>query len=302
MDDTRSASQLDIVYQLLRQSPVTVNPTLSCGSGDPKVDIGPVARHVLCCCYSYNNNVWVLDHPRLQILRGAIANGKIPEVLLEWYDTLKTLIWRVYDMKNSGKRIVYMPHEDLFLLHAALSNGGTPPIALELLLQVFPESIRTPKPGTEEYPIHIAAESASYTPMPFETFIPMPSALEMMVLAYPRAVRLLCCGRTVVHMAIRSGKLWNEIKPLLDTQPVLVGIRDQWNGLLPYQHVAAHESSMPLETWIHTKTFATVWSEKTSAENAALLASLRRDFHCNTLSTIYELLHLTVQAGARRVE
>ena len=296
---SKSVLQVDMVYKLLRLNPAAIHPMMSCGSGDPLGDLGPVAQHVLSCCYSYSQSAWMLDRAKLRVLRGAISKAKIPHELREWYEKLRALIWRVYDMKNAGKRIVYMPHEEVFLLHAALSNGGTPPIVIELILELFPKAIRTPKPGTDQYPIHIAAESVSYTPMPFESVISMPSALEMIVLAYPRAVRRECGGRNVLQTAIRSGKLWNELKPILDVEPLLVKIRDRSSGLLSYQFAAAQENIMPLELLMQSKTFATMWSDRTSSENGLLLVRLRRDFDCDTLSTIYEMLQLTIQVGAK---
>lgn len=294
----REIEHLNKIYRLLRLNPIVVDPMLSCGTGDPMGDFGSVAQHVLNWCYSYTNKVWTVDRPHLQLLRSAITEGEIPEVMSVWFNKLKTLIWKAYDQKNAGKRIIYMPHEDVYLLHAALSSGGTPPIAIELLLELFPEAMQTPKPGTEEYPIHIAAAGPTYTPMPFETVISLRSSLEMMVLAYPEAVKLKCCDRNIVQIAIAAGKSWQEIEPILDAAPAFIGTRDFRSALLPYQLVAASENIMPLQKWMQSKTFATKWGDRSPAENGRLLMNLRRRFDCETLSSVYVILHRTLQGQA----
>jgi hypothetical protein len=78
-----------------------------------------------------------------------------------------------------------------------------------------------------------------------------------------------------------------------------VKIRDRSSGLLPYQFAAAQENIIPLELLMQSKTFATMWSDRTLSENGLLLVHLRRDFDCDTLSTIYEILQLTIQVRAK---
>jgi hypothetical protein len=288
--------QLDVVFELLKMNPVAVSPILSCGSGDPKGDLGPVAQHVLSWCYVFKRHGWVLNRQRLETLRNAISNGRLPESMLKWFEKLKLFIWKVYDWKNAGKYIAYMPHHDIFLVHAALSNGGTPPIAIELLLELFPNSIKTPIPGTNQLPAHVAAESPSYPPMPFETVISMTSALEMLVLAHPGAATLESDGRNLLQIAIDSGKTWPEVQCIVLEQPTLLKLRDARNHLFPFQQMASAESFMPLQDWMQAKTFALKWTDRSPAENGLMLRRFQREYHLEKLSAIVEMLRAQPEA------
>lgn len=292
----REDDQLDVVFELLRMNPVAVSPILSCGSGDPTGDLGPVAQHILSWCYVYKNHGWVLNRAKLETLRHAISKGVLPKSMLKWFETLKLFIWKMYDLKNAGKRIACMPRGEIFLLHATLSNGGTPPIAIELLLELFPDSIKTPIPGTNQFPAHIAAASPSYCPMPFETAISMSSVLEMLVLAYPGALSLESNGRNFLELAIASGKTWSEVRSIVLEKPTLLELRDRRSQLFPFQQMSSTESSMPLQDWMHAKTFATKWTDRTPAENGAMLRRFRREYHLDKLSAIFEMLR--AQPGA----
>lgn len=291
--DSEENRKLDMIYQLLRMNPVAVNPVLSCGSGSLNGDLGLVAQHVLSWCYVYKNKNWVLNRSRLEALRGAISKGSIPETksIKTWFAQLKTLIWKVYDQKNAGKRIAYMPHDDIYLLHAALSNGETPPIAIELLLELSPKSIMTPIPGTDEYPIHIAANGPSYNPMPFETIVSMTSTLEMIILASPQKIDIQSNGRNILQIAIQSGKNWHDLRPIIQQYPVLLQRRDPVTGLLPFQQVACIESFVSLHEWMQAKTFATKWTDRTPTENGLMIRKLRREYQDDKTNTIYEMLH-----------
>ncbi len=289
--DRNENHQLDMIYQLLRMNPVAVSPILSCGSGDPSGDLGLVAQHVLSWCYSYKNHGWILNQPRSEALRWAISEGVMPKSrsIIIWFNQLKVLIWKMYDLKNTDKRIAYMPHEDVYLLHAALSHSGTPPIAIELMLMLFPKSIAIPIPGTDEYPIHLAAKSPSYAPMPFET-VPITSILEMIILANPKTVSLVSNGRNILQIAIDAGKTWQELYPIVQNHRSLLKQRDPSTGLFPFQQVASCKSFLSLQDWMHVKTFAMKWTDRTPAENGLMIRRFQRKYQQEKTTTIFEML------------
>ena len=240
---------LDVIYELLRANPIAVYPMKACGSGDPKGDIGPVAQHVLNYCYFYrkggSETGWILNERRTKTLRDAISKGRMPENMKKWYGQLKQMIWKVYNERNTGKRVGLLPQKDEYLLHAALSNGGTPPIVIELMLELYPNSVHMRIPGTDKYPIHIAAASPSYARLPFEKTVSMGSALEMIALVDKDSLHLRSTGRSPLHIAIDGGKTWDELCPLIDAEPDFLAEPDLCSGLFPFQQVAAIETFTP---------------------------------------------------------
>jgi hypothetical protein len=283
-----------MIYELLRANPIAVYPVMACGSGDPKGDVGPVAQRVLNCCYSYKKGEsetgWVLNQGRTKVLRDAISKGCIPEVLKKWWSQLKRLIWKTYNERNAGRRIDCMPRNDEYLLHAALSNGGTPPIVIELILELYPKSVQMRIPGTDRYPIHIAAGSPSYARLPFEKIISMSSALEMIVLVDPDALHLESTGRSALHIAIDGGKTRQELRPMIDADPDLLSEPDLCSGLFPFQQMASRESFTPTHRLIRSRTSTVKWYDQSPADNARLLRSFQHEYERDKLSSVFEML------------
>jgi hypothetical protein len=296
-EDTR---QLDTIYELLRANPIAVCPMMAYGSGDPKGDVGLVAQHVLNWCYTYKKgkfeSEWVLNQVKTKVLRDAISKGYIPEVLKKFWIKLKNLIWTFYDERNAGRRIACMPRNGEYLLHAALSNGGTPPIAIELLLELYPASVQMKIPGTDRYPIHIAAGSPSYMPLPFESVISMSSALEMIVLVHPEGLHLESSGRSVLHIAIDSGKIWQELDPVLEQDPKSLSVPDVCSGLFPFQQIASSETFVPTHRLIRSKTSTVKWNERSPEENGRMMRELQRDYGREKLSAIFDMLRAKPEA------
>jgi len=72
---------------------------------------------------------------------------------------LKELIREAYDRhKDEIRETVVEPIDlDDYFLHATLwSSSHVPPIAIELILELFPSAIHKKEPGTGLYPLHIA--------------------------------------------------------------------------------------------------------------------------------------------------
>ena len=122
------------------------------------------------------------------------------------------LIWESYDARkwiglNTGNE---SPH----LLYAALWNSGLiPPIVIELIMEFSPHFAYEKQPGTDSYPIHVAAKVPSYIPLPFEHNLSMGTALEMITLLDVDAlISRTNKGRLPLHMAIASGKGWKDLR------------------------------------------------------------------------------------------
>jgi hypothetical protein len=121
------------------------------GGGDDKDD----GDNDLRCC---------IRDDKLDLLKEAIASRTIPDDMVEWWTKLKFWIWYCYD----GKYDIPL-RQDEYLVHAAVSNSDTPPIVVELLVSMFPDSVSLSVPNHDDtYPLHIAAATKSYQPQWYE--------------------------------------------------------------------------------------------------------------------------------------
>eukprot|EP00934_Nitzschia_sp_Nitz4_P000677 Nitzschia sp. Nitz4//scaffold147_size54853//40061//42547//NITZ4_006625-RA/size54853-processed-gene-0.27-mRNA-1//-1//CDS//3329536717//677//frame0 len=221
------AGHVDLVFRLLRGQPAVLEhfDTGSSAKSNkapigalnpaPCQGAGIVAQLVMGLCYQQEGDEHVLNTKNVRLLRKAIANGEVPAPLQGWVRHLKLRIWKSYDKHNAGKMIVHLPREDRYLLHAALSIPGVPPIVIELLLELFPKSVSIPAPGTDQYPIHLAAECKStYKPRSFERPLSLGTPLELLAQALPASTQWIYKNQTPLQIATGAGKRGTELGPL----------------------------------------------------------------------------------------
>ncbi|OEU19726.1 hypothetical protein FRACYDRAFT_260077 [Fragilariopsis cylindrus CCMP1102] len=92
------------------------------------------------------------------------------------------------------------------------------------------------QPGTDSYPIHVAAKVPSSIPLPFEHNLSMGTALEMITLLDVDAlISRTNKGRLPLHMAIASGKGWKDLERMIDIIPATLSIRDPSTGLILFR-------------------------------------------------------------------
>jgi len=288
--------QVELIYGLLQAQPTCICPARAFGTGDSKVDTDRLALHVLNWCYSYSTKQWALHEKRIKVFRMAINNASIPSVMSDWWKRAREIIWKTYDDKNAGKLIACMPRNNEFLLHAALSNGNTPPILVELLLELYPASVMMKIPGTDEYPIHLAAREPAYNRFPFEATLSMDSALEMIALSFPEAASFLFRGGSPLQMAIGCGKTWKEVKCLLKLNPNSLVSADPITGLFPFQQMASMETCLPSYIVARKKTTMVRWHDQTAKQNARILKNAQREYHLDKLSSTFEILRMRPSA------
>jgi hypothetical protein len=284
--------KLDSIFELLKAYPVAVGPTMFCGSGNPNGDVGPLAQYVLNWCFSYNQESgWTIHNERTKQIQAAISNGCFKQGPLKtWWNKVRQLIWQLCKIRSTRQKIRYKLGDDNYLLHAALSNGVTPPIIIKLILKLFSESVKMPIPGTDRYPIHLAARSPSYAPLPFETEIPMPSALELVALANPEMSRCSSNGKMPLQLAICSGKTWQDIRTLVYKDPKCLLIQDMDSGLFPFQQIASKESFTRSHRVVRSRIGPIKWYEKSAAENGKFLMGFQADYQRDKLTSVFEIL------------
>ena len=244
VDDVRNeqdCDQLSTIYFLLRKSPQAVTSGAELRKPASFRDTkgkGMVSTHCLMMMYSRDsdnnnedgenkdinksskslkskgeNNTFILQKDKLSLLLQAIADKEIPEELEVWFAKLKFWIRYCYDDDNRGFEL---PSEDKYLLHAAVSNEDTPPIIIELLLAIYPQSVALPVDESEMvFPLHLAASTPRYKRQPFEVHQGK-SIFELLLQANPDAATIKSAGGLPVDIAQASGHYTeDEIEPLL---------------------------------------------------------------------------------------
>jgi hypothetical protein len=283
--------QIDLVYNLLRSNPFPMSILLGC----QVEDMSPLTRHSLRGLYDWDLSGWNLNVERTDLFRVAIRRGKIFGDLKPWWSILKTLIWRAANdiIDETGHNpMCKTPQNCNFLLHAALWNGShIPPIIIELIMEVYPASVFTKQPGTNLFPLQIAAKSSSYRHFAFESMVSMNSALEMLSLLDGETVKMKAAnGRLPLHDAVCSGKAWPELLPLIEMAPESPLIKDPTSGLFPFQAAACNDSFIPRPEILRAGHSGSQWAEASPRENARTIADLCEKYECEKLSTIYEVL------------
>lgn len=230
--EEKKAEQLSTICFLLRSFPMAVAPTtqpLKACFRDTRGN-GMVFSLYLLMMYASND---VGDHfvlqSNLDLIEEAIEPEEIPPELESWWAKLK--FWIRYCYRSE----IRLPKEDKFLLHAAVGNEDVPPLVIELLLAIFPNSVTIPVHGGSEYPLHIAAATNRYMPQSFET-INRRSTIQSLVDAYSEAADVRSPRDTPFEIALAKGtRSQDELKVLCGDSTC--------NDFSLFVHDLAHESS-----------------------------------------------------------
>jgi len=295
-DSTTTTQQIDVIYNLLRTNPFAVSR--SCGNIGPETEMTPLTRHALKWCYDNvsrgTSSKWKLNSKRKDLIRHAIENCYIPTAMKKWWSSLKELILEVYiARKEPGWNPTSKSTRSVdYFLHAALwSSTHIPSIAIELILKLFPPIVHGKEPGTDLFPLHIAAQVPTYTLLPFEKTLSMGSTLEMVTVLDSCALRMKTKkGKLPLHMAIESGKRWKDLRTMINMTPQTLSIRDPSTGLFPFQLVACGSSIIPNHRNICAKMAYTKSKNVGTEENARILRSLCKEYELEKLTSIFSML------------
>jgi hypothetical protein len=282
--------QIETIFELLRRHPEAIIGKVLVRDQSKTMNLegtGPISAHYLSWVYLRGSMGWKLQAINVKILRDSILNGYISKPLEPWWDRLKHLIWET----ALGDHI---PRTEEYLLHTALYNPDTPPLVVELLLQLFPTSAAKPIPGTQIYPLHISAGTTAYHPQSFE----LPCSKDNMhltLLAYKRAVQLTAHGRLPLHICIARGKTWKETRPLVRADKATLLIEDPVSGLAPFQLMVAFKATSPenclrFAAMVEKQTRNVDLNQLSAAERAGILRNINKKHELGVLSSVYELL------------
>jgi len=287
----KPVEHLDVVYSLLR-----ANPRVLCTyeSVDPESQKNALTRHVLKWCYDIvprgKGMKGKLNSNRRNLLRQAIKLIYIPDEMKKWFLALKELIWQAYE-RQKGSSWDSQRREKYFL-HATLWNSShIPPIAIELISALYSTAIHRKEPDTGFYPLQIAAQVETYNPLSFEKNLSNGSALEMITLLYSRALRMKTSeGKLPLHIAIESGKKWNDLEVMINKAPETLSIPDSSTGLYPFQMAACGSSAVSKNKDICAHMTKQKSKFTSTEENAHKLSSLRKMYELEMLTNTFGLL------------
>jgi hypothetical protein len=226
--DEQDLDQLSTIYTLIKEHPAALEPPALvkklAGIGR-KRGCGMISTHFLKLLYQrqprdgdsvvdesaeLNPDIdeWAFLKYNMTFLVLALENKEVPSEIEQWWQKMKFWIRFCYTGDNS------LPQDDEHLLHAGLSNPDTPPLMVELLLALHPESASLPVEGKLEYPLHIAAATSSYVPQYFENY-ESKNVYQLLIDAYPKAASMKSAAGLPIDIARKAGKNDNEIAPLL---------------------------------------------------------------------------------------
>ncbi|KAL3924363.1 MAG: hypothetical protein SGILL_001092 [Bacillariaceae sp.] len=286
--------QIGTIFELLRRHPDAINGqplyrqnATSSSSSSALRKTGKVSMQYLGFVYGKNSQgEFRLRAENVKLLRDAIVRADIPLEMENWWEQTKECIWEEYNGD--------LPRDDLYLLHAALYNPETPPLLVELLLEIFPASVSKPVPGTATYPLHIAAGTTAYHRHPFEMPYGMDN-LHLVLSAGKRLVRRRSNGRLPLHICLSRGKSWKEVRPLVMAFPSSLMMEDPQTGLVPFQLMASfkltsRENALRYSAFIERHT-RNVDLQRLSAKDKALAFNrIRKKQELTQVTCIFELL------------
>jgi hypothetical protein len=283
--------QIGTIYELLRRHPeALVGRALHRGIAAPSTSLrvgGKVSMHFLAFVYGKNSQgEYRLRTDNVRVLRDAIVRADIPLEMENWWERMKESIWE----ECHGD----IPRNEQYLLHAALYNPESPPLLIELLLEILPTSVSKPVPGTATYPLHIAAATTAYHRHSFELPYGMDN-LHLVLSADKRVARRRSNGRLPLHIALARGKSWKEVRPLIVADPSSLMSEDPQTGLVPFQliasfNVTSKENAIRFAALIERQTRNVDLSRLSAKDKALAFSRIRKQQELSQLTCIFELL------------
>jgi hypothetical protein len=301
--EEESLIRLETIFKILRRQPGVIKPSkpkkVSVSVTRDSSGMGMVAVHYISWCYKKEEGEWTVNKANMEELRNvvkeALQNGHMGSVspdFMKWWEKMK--FWIKYCCPNKCERDekhFLAPKEDEFLLHAALINSDTPHQVVALLLGLC--SVSVPYTGHTKLPLHLIAQTTSYTAQPFEAS--HRSSLELTLRAYPRALRILAEGRLPLHAAIGAGKTWDDLSLIVEEEPRALKVKESATGLFPFQLMAIHQTYTPEQR----NRFYRIAGINVDNANGEFLSAQRvtneirrvqKEYQLDVLSSIYELL------------
>jgi len=205
----------------------------------------------------------------------------------EWWEILNHLVF--YSAYGQNYKESIKP-DARHLLHAALSIAVVPPSLVQLLLLVYPDSLKEVCPLYKALPIHIACTRWRYDIIRSETDSSLDRVLKLMLKSDPEIIFRRHKGRLPIHLALSIGQSWSFIKSFVSADKKCVGMRDPQSRFFPFQMAALPMSSKNLQLLMRSQFTPTEWRFMSAARKKAEYKKVEMDQDVRQIGTIFELL------------
>ncbi len=260
---------------------------------------GVVSAHFRVGCIKHVENTTKKERDSFAITMKRLAyakkNGKefiLTPQYIEWWEKLRLFInlWATHFWEENDEDSV----SDSTLLHNALMNPDSPPLLIQLLAKLYPESILLNHPRTSALPIHFACRQWKFREYPArrgEKIVDLDQICEELLKWDPTQTRMRNRDRLPLHHAIAAGKTWDFIKPLVSHDPESLLARDPTTCLRPFQLAALKvHQTFDIEAMARREFQPMVWNTMHNSECDRRMRKLLNDYDLQKLDVVYELL------------
>ncbi|OEU19729.1 hypothetical protein FRACYDRAFT_235785 [Fragilariopsis cylindrus CCMP1102] len=213
---------------------------------------------------------------------------------MEWWEKLKYLInlWSTHFWEEGIEDRMRL--QDQVLIHNALMNPDSPPALIQLLANLYPESLEMKHPKAKALPIHFACRQwqfRDYPPRRGEKKFNLDEVCLDLLNIDPTATRKRYRRRLPLHHSIAVSKTWDFIKPLATHDPKSLLTRDPITKLCPFQMAALKiQETFDIEMITRREFVPKVWEGMTDDEQDLQMRKLLYIYDLKQLDLIYELL------------
>ena len=213
---------------------------------------------------------------------------------MEWWEKLKYLInlWSTHFWEEGIEDRMRL--QDQVLIHNALMNPDSPPALIQLLANLYPESLEMKHPKAKALPIHFACRQwqfRDYPPRRGEKKLNLDEVCLDLLNIDPTATRKRYRRRLPLHHSIAVSKTWDFIKPLATHDPKSLLTRDPITKLCPFQMAALKiQETFDIEIITRREFVPKVWEGMTDDEQDLQMRKLLYIYDLKQLDLIYELL------------
>eukprot|EP00531_Pseudo-nitzschia_arenysensis_P017080 CAMPEP_0116156618 /NCGR_PEP_ID=MMETSP0329-20121206/22926_1 /TAXON_ID=697910 /ORGANISM="Pseudo-nitzschia arenysensis, Strain B593" /LENGTH=1184 /DNA_ID=CAMNT_0003653709 /DNA_START=69 /DNA_END=3623 /DNA_ORIENTATION=+ len=260
---------------------------------------GVVSAHFRVGCMKHIDSSTKRERDSFAITMKRIAyarkNGKeliLTPQYIEWWEKLKLFInlWATHFWEEDDENSV----SDSTLLHNALMNPDSPPLLIQLLAKLYPDSVLLNHPRTAALPLHFACRQwkfREYPPRRGEKIVDLDQICEEFLKDDPKQTRMRNRDRLPLHHAIAAGKTWDFIKPLVTHDSASLLARDPTTCLRPFQLAALKvHQTFDIDAVARREFQPMVWNTMANSERDRQMRKLLNHYNLQQLDVIYELL------------
>mmetsp|Transcript_12568 Transcript_12568/g.29433 ORF Transcript_12568/g.29433 Transcript_12568/m.29433 type:complete len:1011 (-) Transcript_12568:97-3129(-) len=263
---------------------------------------GVVAAQFRVGCLVHKNQDSSLDRDSfvMTMKRNAQSRQNREEIVptpqyTEWWVKLKSFInlWTTHLAMEGDSAIVST--DEQILLHNTLLNPDVPPLLIQLLANLYPESILNVHPKLRSLPIHLACRHWQFRYYPRRKG-EIPFSLDKVCQEFLKhdetQTRKRYKNRLPLHHAIAVSKPWEFIRPLVSHDPKSVVLRDPVTKLRPFQMAAVKvQEAFDIEAITRRGYTPKVWNDMSDEDQDCQMRKVLDHYDLLQLELIYELLH-----------